>query len=256
MLQVPLVGTQTDSHLDTIRFQARDSVPLYMTVYTPPHYCPDSLYPVLYLLHGARGNQFSWEEKAHVCRLVDGLILQQQIRPIIIVMPLCIVHDSTYAYRIPSFCRSMHDYLHHTRHREFEDYFAEIDAFVNNRYRVFTYAIAGLSAGGRQAAIISIQRHFEVIGLFSPVITRYQLPEENNGSLYWIRCGRGDIYYSRSRKAYQYLKRLGFKAEFTSTHGCHTWKVWRQYLPDFLRFTFPFVSPISPPSSEVVNEDF
>lgn len=107
-------------HIDTVRIAAHDSVPLYMTVYTPPCYSPDSIYPVLYLLHGIHGNQYSWEEKGHISTLSDSLITNDSIRPVIIVMPLCIVHDSTYATRIPDYVHCMHDYLHHIKKGEFE----------------------------------------------------------------------------------------------------------------------------------------
>ncbi len=163
---------------DTLRIMAHDSVPLYMTVYTPPDYSPDSVYPVLYLLHGIHGNQYAWEEKGSISTLADSLITCDSIHPIIIVMPLCMVHDTTYATHIPDYIRCMHDYLHHIRKGEFEAYFPEIEAYISGHYPVRTSgnAIAGLSSGARQAALISQTGGFGVVGLFSPVLGKQQLP--------------------------------------------------------------------------------
>lgn len=225
--------------LDTIRMEAADSTPLHMTVYTPECYSPDSVYPVLYLLHGIHGNHFSWEEKAHVRALADSLIAIEQIRPLVIVMPLCVVHDSTYATHIPSYGRCMGDYLRHTKKGEFEHYFPEIEAFVESHYSVRPYAIAGLSAGGRQAAMISQGGRYAVVGLFSPVLTNDQLPKEDIGCYYWIRGGGGDIFYPRARKANRALNRQQVPHDFRRTRGRHNWNTWQRYIEDFLSFAFP-----------------
>ena len=235
-----LVSLNAYARMDTIRIAAHDSVPLYMTVYTPPCYSPDSVYPVLYLLHGIHGNQYSWEEKGHISSLADSLITNDSICPVIIVMPLCIVHDSTYATRIPDYIRCMHDYLHHIKKGEFEVYFPEIKTYIANHYPVRTSrnAIAGLSSGARQAAIISQTDHFAVVGLFSPVLGKHQLPYEKADCVYWIRSGRSDLFYPRARKANRYLNRNGVEHDFEQTSGHHNWKVWRTYIGDFLLFAF------------------
>lgn len=227
-------------HIDTVRIAAHDSVPLYMTVYTPPCYSPDSIYPVLYLLHGIHGNQYSWEEKGHISTLSDSLITNDSIRPVIIVMPLCIVHDSTYATRIPDYVHCMHDYLHHIKKGEFEAYFPEIETYITQHYPIQTNgnAIAGLSSGARQAAIISQTYDFAVVGLFSPVLSKHQLPYENTDCVYWIRSGRSDLFYPRAQKANRYLNRNGVEHYFERTSGHHNWKVWRIYIGDFLIFAF------------------
>jgi len=225
---------------DTIRMVAQDSVPLYMTVYTPPCYSPDSVYPVLYLLHGIHGNLYSWEEKGHISTLADSLISNDSIRPLIIVMPLCIVHDTTYATHIPNYVRCMHDYLHHIKKGEFEAYFPEIETYINTHYPVRTSenAIAGLSSGARQAAIISQTDDFAVVGLFSPVLGKHQLPYVETDCIYWIRSGKGDIFYPRARKADRYLNRHGIEHDFCRTDGRHNWHAWCIYIRDFLLFAF------------------
>ena len=310
-----------EAHTDTIRIEAHDSIPLYMTVYTPPNYSPDSVYPILYLLHGIHGNQYAWEKKAHISALADSLITDSMICPVLIVMPLCVVHDSTYSTHIPCYLRCMHDFLHYTRKESFEPYFPEIEAFVRKRYlpalyreeekdsveheidslvygkqdsmlwamgdtawtalygdsvsRIAFYGdsvvstmdtlvvwdsvttdsmalavdtvrrsrdcIVGISSGGRQAVVISSKMgkgHFAVVGLFSPVLVASQFPEESIGCVYWIRCGKGDIFRNRSSKANSYLERKQMPHDYSRTNGRHNWSVWRRYIADFLVYAY------------------
>lgn len=234
------LGVQAQSHIDTLRIVAHDSVPLYATVYTPPDYCPDSVYPVLYLLHGIHGNQYSWEQQAHVSETADSLIAHRLISPLVIVMPLCIVHDSTYAYRLPGYCRAMHDYLHHTKRGELEAYFPDIEHYIGTHYGVRPYAIAGLSAGAKQAVGIQRYAHFDIVGLFSPVIRDRDFPTEDCQCVYWIRGGGGDIFYPRARKANRFLTRQHVPHDFRRTKGRHNWNVWTRYFEQFLLYAFPY----------------
>jgi len=256
LLSAIALSARAAGRIDTLHFHAADTTPLYLTVYTPPAYTSDSVYPVLYLLHGIHGNQYSWEEKGQVSALADSLIGAGLIRPVVIVMPLCMVHDSLYSAHIPSYCRCMGDYLKHIKKGEFERYFPELEAYVSSRYSIAApandslmslsascshhpmRAIAGLSAGGRQAAMISKDGHFEVVGLFSPVLTNDQLPEENIGCVYWIRGGGGDVFYPRARKANRALNHRQVPHNFKKTKGRHNWNTWQRYIEEFLLFTF------------------
>src|SRR2546425_9168699 len=59
-----------------------------VVVYTPPGYEKSSTrYPVLYLLHGAGNTETSWTErgKAHV--ILDNLIADGKLKPLVVVMP-------------------------------------------------------------------------------------------------------------------------------------------------------------------------
>ena len=57
-------------------------------VYTPPEYNPKNKYPVLYLLHGYSDDASGWTAvgRAHV--ILDNLIAQNKIKPMVVVMPL------------------------------------------------------------------------------------------------------------------------------------------------------------------------
>ena len=58
-----------------------------MTVYTPPNYNSHRGYPVLYLMHGAGGNDTDWVVNMRANYILDNLIAQHKVKPMIVVMP-------------------------------------------------------------------------------------------------------------------------------------------------------------------------
>ena len=58
-----------------------------MTVYTPPNYNSKRAYPVLYLMHGAGGNDTDWTVNMRANYILDNLIAQGKVKPMIVVMP-------------------------------------------------------------------------------------------------------------------------------------------------------------------------
>jgi enterochelin esterase-like enzyme len=58
-----------------------------MTVYTPPNYNSHRGYPVLYLMHGAGGNDTDWIVNMRADFILDNLIAQHKVKPMIVVMP-------------------------------------------------------------------------------------------------------------------------------------------------------------------------
>ena len=59
-----------------------------MTVYTPAGYEDGTeRYPVLYLLHGAGGDENAWSELGRAVQILDNLIAQGKAKPMIVVMP-------------------------------------------------------------------------------------------------------------------------------------------------------------------------
>ncbi len=60
----------------------------HYTVYLPDVYASGSeRYAVLYLLHGAGGDENEWLDNGAVRETLDGLIAQEKIQPMIVVMP-------------------------------------------------------------------------------------------------------------------------------------------------------------------------
>ena len=58
-----------------------------MQVYTPPGYSPEKKYPVLYLLHGIGGDETEWQRFARPNLLLDNLLAEGKVVPMIVVMP-------------------------------------------------------------------------------------------------------------------------------------------------------------------------
>jgi enterochelin esterase-like enzyme len=58
-----------------------------MTVYTPPNYNSHRGYPVLYLMHGAGGNDTDWVANMRANFILDNLIAQHKVKPMVVVMP-------------------------------------------------------------------------------------------------------------------------------------------------------------------------
>ena len=59
-----------------------------MFVYTPSGYeTGTEKYPVLYLLHGAGGDEDAWSTMGRTCQIMDNLIQKKLAKPMLVVMP-------------------------------------------------------------------------------------------------------------------------------------------------------------------------
>ena len=58
-----------------------------MRVYTPPGYSTSRKYPVLYLLHGIGGNDLEWTRACHADVVIDNMLADGLIQPMIVVFP-------------------------------------------------------------------------------------------------------------------------------------------------------------------------
>jgi enterochelin esterase-like enzyme len=58
-----------------------------MRVYTPPGYSVDRKYPVLILLHGIGGNDREWTQACHADNILDNLLAEGKIQPMVVVFP-------------------------------------------------------------------------------------------------------------------------------------------------------------------------
>ena len=58
-----------------------------MRVYTPPGYSADHKYPLLILLHGIGGNDREWTRACHADDVIDNLLADGKIEPMIVVFP-------------------------------------------------------------------------------------------------------------------------------------------------------------------------
>jgi enterochelin esterase family protein len=81
-------GTQKGK-LEKVDYDSKSvGVKRWMEVYTPPGYSTNWKYPVLYLLHGAGGNENKeWTRQGKANVILDNLITDKKIEPMIVVFP-------------------------------------------------------------------------------------------------------------------------------------------------------------------------
>jgi enterochelin esterase-like enzyme len=226
-----------------------------ITVYTPPGYESSSdKYPVLYLLHGAGGDEEAWISLGRTAQIMDNLIAQGKAKPMIVVMPNGnVIQDAAPGEGSMGFYKPQF-MIPKTMDGTYEANFQDIINFVEKNYRVkadkSNRAIAGLSMGGYHTMHISryYPNTFDYVGLYSAAI----MPREdatgkvysdidgtlknqmNNGyQLYWIAIGKTDFLYKANIDYRKKLDAMGMKYEYVESEGGHTWRNWRVYLSDF-----------------------
>ena len=227
-----------------------------ITIYTPPGYeTSTEKYPVLYLLHGAGGDEEAWIELGRTSQIMDNLINQGKAKPMIIVMPNGNISqdaapgEGSDGFYTPQFMAPLN------MNGMYEANFMDIINFVENNYRVASdkehRAIAGLSMGGFHSFHISryYPNTFDYVGLFSSAFVptkddtgivysnidetlRNQM--ENGYQLYWIGIGKSDFLYKANLEFKQKLDDMGMVYTYLETEGGHTWRNWRVYLSEFV----------------------
>ena len=234
------------SRIDTIAFRGDSShVMQRVCVYTPAGYDAESetTYPLLYLLHGIHGNHYSWLRDGNIRYTLDSLIGNGIIRPMVVAFPYCQRFDTTNVDEPKSLIHCLFHYGSILR-GDFEATFFEIDDYVQAHYRVDSTrrqrAIAGLSCGARQAAVIAKSGRFDAVGLFCPVIHKRQRPDsEIVPAHYWIGVTEGDVFLYKGRRFKLACEKRGIPVTLYQDKGSHNWKAWRRMVDIFLTTYFP-----------------
>ena len=231
-----------------------------MTIYTPPGYETSSdKYPVLYLLHGAGGDEEAWISLGRTAQIMDNLIAQGKSKPMIVVMPNGnVIQDAAPGEGHEGFYKPQF-MVPKTMDGTYEANFMDIIKFVESNYRVKAdkadRAVAGLSMGGFHSFHISryYPNTFDYIGLFSAAIMpredatskvyvdidgTLKKQMENGYKLYWIAIGKTDFLYQSNADLRKQMDAMGMKYSYTETEGGHIWRNWRIYLSDFVPLLF------------------
>jgi enterochelin esterase-like enzyme len=187
-----------------------------MQVYTPPGYSKDKKYPVLYLLHGIGGDETEWQRFATPNILLDNLLAEQKVVPMIAVMPNGRAQKNDRAegdvFRSgPAFANFEQDLL--------KDVIPAIEARYSVQADREHRALAGLSMGGGQSLNFGLAHldTFAWVGGFSsapntkppeqllpdPAAAKRQL------KLLWLGCGNKDGLIRISQGVHAYLKEKG-----------------------------------------------
>lgn len=221
-------------------------------VYTPPGYDPHAAtpYPVLYLLHGWSGVADSWTRDQQANFILDNLLAEGKVKPMVVVMPL--------GYGDMSFVEHGFDVwddpaaVEHNTQLFMSLLTGEIMPLVESTYNVSHdrdgRAITGLSMGGLESLDTGLHNtdKFAWIGGFSSAVHNldyeHQLaaltPETANLKLLWIACGTEDGLIDANRKMIAFLKGKGMPVTQIETPGLHVSLVWRDNLIHFAPLLF------------------
>ena len=240
-----------------------------MTVYTPAGYDKGGRYPVLYLLHGAGGDEDAWPTLGRAAQILDNLIAAGKAKPMIVVMP----NGNANCEAAPGeWSKGMYKptFMGHMASKPVastEESFPDIVKYVEKNYRTLkgkkNRAICGLSMGGGHSFAISklYPDMFDYVGLFSAAIPmkgnndpqQTTLERMNNDpefarqmaalfgahpKLYWIAIGKTDFLYKANADYRKYLDSKGYPYEYLETEGGHIWRNWRIYLGLFAQKIF------------------
>ena len=241
------------------------------SIYLPDGYDQsDERYPVLYLLHGAKGTNASWwrEGGGELQRIADAEIAAGRAPKMIVVMPDARGEG-------PKKNGPNMGYFN-VKGWAYEDFFfKEFIPYIDATYRTVASkdcrAIGGLSMGGGGAAAYA-QRHPDVFtacysssGLLdiryhpaksdvyessylwsvtyhSPVeFLRDATPEQIEAlrTVRWkVDCGDDDAIVYTNLNFFLEMQRAKVDLEFRIRNGNHNWKFWRASLPEILAFVF------------------
>ncbi len=220
-----------------------------LTVYTPYGYeaNPKKKYPVLYLLHGAGGDEEAWISMGRTAQIMDNLIEKGLAEPMIVVMPNGNPgQQAARTLNLPE--KSINWRSEEFRNAYVNSLCTEIVPFIEKNFRVIakpeSRAIAGLSMGGGHTISASIL-YPQLFDYICPLSAAGQATPEQIANLkkagvklYFLACGDSDFLFEGSKALDKTLTEQGLDHTFFVSDGGHTWSNWRHYLNTFARLLF------------------
>ena len=223
-----------------------------LTVYTPYGYeaNPKAKYPVLYLLHGAGGDEEAWSSMGRTAQILDNLIAKGLAEPMIVVMPNGNPNQqAAQTFGLPT--TEMDWRNPDNRNNYVRSLVEEIVPFIEKNYRTVAKkshrAIAGLSMGGGHTIAASgmYPNAFDYICPLSMGAKRTdELDAQLQGikkagyKLYWLACGNTDFLFENANELDAALTANGLEHTYFVSEGGHVWANWRLYLNTFAPLLF------------------
>lgn len=236
-----------------------------MYVYTPPGYeKSDDRYPVLYLLHGAGGDEDAWTTLGRAPQILDNLIAQGKAKPMIVVMTNGNPGQAAVpgeGYPIPEGAEQAGPGGMAAGRFE-ESIIEDVVPYIESSYRTLSgkanRALAGLSMGGMQTMNTTFNNpnFVNYIGVMSMgLMTRMPGREEgvdpypdiddqiealkkSGYKLYWIGCGVDDFLHQSALDLIAKLDEHDFDYTYRESTGGHSWTNWRIYLSELAPLLF------------------
>ncbi len=212
-------------------------------VYTPPGYeTSQQKYPVLYLLHGNGQIEASWTWTGRANVIMDNLLADGKIKPMIVVMPYGHVPREIKpapAGPIGADAAVIEKEL-----------LTGVQPLVESRYRVLAdrnhRAIGGLSMGAGQSMAIGLHNldRFAYIAAFSGGGNREEWEKMDAAVLnqklkvLWIGCGTEDPGYNGVKGMADMLTAKKVKVIWNQSGGGHSWPNWQVYLSKYTPLLF------------------
>lgn len=257
MLMVP--GSRTENYFEakqhgtvSHRWYKSDvlGIDRRLTVYTPYGYenNPKKKYPVLYLLHGAGGDEEAWSSMGRAAQILDNLIEKGLAEPMICVMPNGNPNQmAAQTLGLPTTEMDWRDPAN--RNSYVKSLCEEIVPFIEKNYRAIakpaSRAIAGLSMGGGHT-ISASTLYPELFDYICPLSAAGAMTEEQalalkkaGVKLYFLACGNTDFLWNGSLELKKNLEAVQMdNFEFFESDGGHVWSNWRLYLNTFAQKLF------------------
>jgi enterochelin esterase-like enzyme len=227
-----------------------------INIYLPKMYNKSIQYPVLYLIHGYSDNEDKWIPNLQLEKVADRLIENNQISPLIIVMPQI---DNSFGINTSN----KKNFSSNFSSGQYEDYiYKDLVSYIDKKYSTIKNRdgryIGGLSMGGWAAlhtAFIHIDM-FSKVGGHSPAFINetWLFPtleiRNERDPIYiaskkdltklkvYLDCGDRDDFkfYEGCEKLFVILQANGVSSEYHLNSGKHNDEYWKLNLEKYLLF--------------------
>ncbi|MBQ5609611.1 MAG: esterase family protein [Rikenellaceae bacterium] len=240
------------------------------SVYLPDGYdTATERFPVLYLLHGAFGQDNNWHKMGNLQAQADEAIKEGRVRPMIVIMPDARGTAENLAGENMGYFN-----VEGWRYEDFffQEFIPHIDATLKTLSDKENRAIAGLSMGGGGSVVYG-QQHPEMFGAVysvsglldnfpkGSVSKSYAVPflwsvvrtspveflqtakpaqiEALRTIRWFVDCGDTDFLIRPNLNFFSEMMRAGVPLEFRVRDGAHSWKYWTSAVPMILEHSFP-----------------
>lgn len=234
-----------------------------MIIYMPAdYYTSGKDYPVLYLLHGARGYETSWIRFGEVYHTADSLWARGLAEECLIVMPNVNQYNNDKDYDGGRFKDAYESILEVNGVVE-SGFVHDVVDVVDSVYRTIPdkehRAVAGLSVGAYQSIFFGANYpdRFGYVGAFSPYMWSMSLPNRYRREFYhglhrklkdefadppmgyYLYAGKWDMMRPSTGNYHRYLLRKGYPHSYQLYPGTHDWpEGWTQELKDVMQKLF------------------
>ncbi len=228
-------------------------------VYLPYGYDGSARYPVLYLQHGGGDDEEDWPQMGRACQILDNLIAQGKVVPMIVVMPnswdnqIASMNIAQPLSDIPTIfspeARSSDAFR--SGGKWVDDLVGCLIPYMDSHFSTIPdrhhRALAGLSMGGLYT-LYAAQHHADLfswwgvlgMGIENPADVDMILDpvKEAGYSLMWIGAGKSDMAYRNAEILMEGMDRKEMPYTYYDPQDGHNWRSWRRDLRELLPLLF------------------